>query len=294
MKIGVFLPLVSRYTTPALIVQAAQAAEAAGFHSVWAPEHVLLFDEYASRYPYSADGRLRAGAGDTGGVLEPLNLLAFVAAATSRIRLGTGICLVPQRNPVYTAKEVATVDYLSGGRVDFGVGIGWLSEEFAALGVPFERRAQRTRAYLDVMKRLWCDPVSSYDGEFYKLPASRQYPKPVQQPHPPIHFGGESDAALRRVADIGQGWYGFMLEPDGAAERVRYLHGLLEKRGRAPEEVFVSVSPSVGGLDGETLAAYLRAGVDQLIIPGRGRSAEEFLETLNRLGKEVVEPAAAL
>lgn len=294
MQIGVFLPLVSRYTMPALIVEAARTAEGLGFHSVWAPEHVLLFDEYESRYPYTADGRLRAGSGDAGGVLEPLNLLAFVAAATTRIRLGTGICLVPQRNPVYTAKEVATVDYLSGGRVDFGVGIGWLAEEFAALGVPFERRAQRTRAYLEVMKRLWCDPVSSCDGEFYSLPPSRQYPKPLQQPHPPIHFGGESDAALRRVADIGQGWYGFSLDPEGAAERVQRLRGLLEQRGRAPEDVFVSVTPSVAQLDGEALAAYRRAGVDQLIIPARGRSADEFLETVNRLGKELVEPAAAL
>jgi probable F420-dependent oxidoreductase len=127
--------------------------------------------------------------------------LAFLAAHTARVRLGTGICLVPQRNPVYTAKEVATVDWLSGGRFDFGVGVGWLAEEFRALDVAFERRGDRCREYLDVMRRLWCDSVSAFAGSFYDLPASRQYPKPVQQPHPPICFGGESDAAMRRVAD---------------------------------------------------------------------------------------------
>ncbi len=216
------------------------------------------------------------------------------AGATSRIRLGTGICLVPQRNPVYTAKEVATVDYLSGGRVDFGVGIGWLAEEFAALGVPLERRAQRARAYLAVMRQLWCDPVSVYDGEFYHLPPSRQYPKPIQRPHPPIHFGGESDAALRRVADIGQGWFGFALGPAESAERVRRLTGLLAERGRRLDDVVVSVAPNRRDLDVATLEDYRHSGVDQLILAARGRTAEEFLGSLAHLGRTVVEPAATL
>lgn len=292
MRIGVFAPFVSSYATPALIAAAARTAEAAGFHSIWAPEHVLLFDEYASRYPYTADGRLRMGS--DGGVLEPFNLLSFIAGATSRIRLGTGICLVPQRNPVYTAKDVATLDYLSGGRVDFGIGIGWLAEEFQALSVPWERRGARTRAYLEVMRRLWIDPVSEYDGEFYQLPPSRQFPKPVQQPHPPIHVGGDSDAALRRVADLGQGWFGFGLGPDEAAARLRDLAGLLEKRGRRLEDVEISIAPNSRDLDLATIEAYRAAGVDQLIIAARGRTAEDFLASLTRLGHTVVEPAAAL
>jgi probable F420-dependent oxidoreductase len=292
MHIGVGVPFVSEYATPAFIIEAARTAEQLGFHSIWAPEHVLLFDDYASRYPYTDDGRL-PGRGEVG-VLEPLNLLSFIAGATSRIRLGTAICLVPQRNPVYTAKEVATVDYLSGGRVDFGVGIGWLAEEFAALGVPWERRAGRTRAYLEVMRRLWCDPVSAYDGEFYQLPPSRQYPKPVQQPHPPVHFGGESDAALRRVADIGQGWFGYGLGPAEAAERVRHLTELLEKRGRRRDEVLVSVAPNIRDLDVATIEDYRRSGVEQLILAARGRTAEAFLDSLVRLGRTVVEPAATL
>ena len=291
MHIGVFAPFLSKFATPAFMADAARAAEEAGFHSIWAPEHVILFDDYVSRYPYTPDGRLRGG-GDLG-VLEPLNFLSFLAGATSKIRLGTGICLIPQRNPVYTAKEVATLDYLSGGRVDLGVGIGWLAEEFAALAVPWPKRAQRTRAYLEVMRRLWCDAVSEYHGEFYDLPASRQYPKPVQQP-PPIHFGGESDAALRRVADIGQGWFGFALDPEGLRERLTVLSDLLAAHERTLDDVVVSVSPSVRVLDQASLEAYRAAGANQLIIQGRGRSPEEFIATLHELGETVVAPASRL
>jgi probable F420-dependent oxidoreductase len=292
MHIGTFVPFVSGYATPAFVIQAAQAAEEAGFNSIWAPEHVVLFSEYASKYPYTEDGRLRIGP--EGGVLEPLNLLSFIAGSTSRIRLGTGICLVPQRNPVYTAKEVATVDHLSGGRVDFGVGIGWLAEEFEALGVPWERRGARTRDYLEVMKRLWCDPVSSYEGEFYRLPPSSQFPKPVQKPHPPIYFGGESDAALRRVADVGQGWFGYSHTPETAQERIQTLNGLLKGRGRSLKDVYITIAPNRRDVDASMLEEYQRAGVNQILLPGRGRSAPEFLDSLVTLGRTMVEPAAAL
>jgi alkanesulfonate monooxygenase SsuD/methylene tetrahydromethanopterin reductase-like flavin-dependent oxidoreductase (luciferase family) len=152
MQIGLFAPAVSPPGTPEYLHALATTAEERGFHSLWVAEHVVLFDEYVSRYPYAADGRIPAG-GETG-FLDPFDALAFLAAHTSRVRLGTGICLVPQRNPVYTAKQVTTVDWLSRGRFDFGVGIGWLAEEFRALGVPFERRAERNREYLEMMRRL--------------------------------------------------------------------------------------------------------------------------------------------
>ncbi len=290
MKIGLFAPWISSYATPAFLAEAAQHAERLGFHSIWVPEHVLLFDEYASSYPYTQDGRIKVGQEPN--ILEPFNYLSFMAAATSTIRLGTGICLVPQRHPVYTAKEVATVDYLSNGRVDFGVGIGWLKEEFEALGVSWPRRGQRTRDYIELMQRLWYDPVSEYDGEFYTLPPSRQYPKPVQQPHPPVHFGGESDAALRRVADIGQGWYGFGLSPEDATERIGTLTRLLEERGRSRADVHISVSPRFGPFDTSTVPAYRETGADQLILTGYGRSPDDYFESLKTLRAEAVEVAA--
>ena len=262
MKIGVQTAF-SGATSPDLIADFGRIAEASGFHSLWVPEHVVFFREYASRYPYSADGRI---PGNPDGVMEPLTALSFVAACTERIRLGTGICLVPQRNPVYTAKQAADLDFLSGGRLDLGVGIGWLREEFEALGVPWERRAARTRECLGVMKTLWCDEVSSYKGEFFSLPDCLQNPKPIQKPHPPIHFGGESDAALRRVADIGQGWYGFNLTPEALPERLAQLDTFLSDAGRRREDVVVSIAPYRQRADRDGIQRYRDLGVDQVIV----------------------------
>jgi probable F420-dependent oxidoreductase len=292
MKIGVFAPLSNPFATPDYLRTLGQAAEERGFHSIWVAEHVVLFDEYASQYPYSADGKIPAPSDS--GIFDPFPTLSFLAAATRTIRLGTGICLVPQRNPVYTAKEVATVDWLSSGRLDFGVGIGWLEEEFRALQVPFARRAARTRAYLEVMKRLWSDPVSEYEGEFYSLPPCRQYPKPVQKPHPPIHFGGESDPAMKRVADLGQGWFGFSIEPEATAERVRHLESLLAKRGRKLAEIEISISPYLGPCDLDKVKRYRDAGVHQIILLGLGFDRDALLRTLDDLAKRFVEPAKNL
>ncbi|HYZ91353.1 MAG TPA: LLM class F420-dependent oxidoreductase [Actinomycetota bacterium] len=286
MRVGLAVATSNPWATPDFLASVAAAAEERGFDSLWVPEHVVLFDEYASQYPYSADGRVPAG-GEVG-VLEPLNTLAFLAARTTTIRLGTGICLVPQRNPVYTAKEAATVDWLSGGRLDLGIGIGWLAEEFAAVDVPFARRADRCREYVEVMRRLWCDPVSEFEGEFYSLPACRQYPKPVQQPHPPVHFGGESDAALRRVADIGQGWYGFNVSPDDLPERLKTLGGFLADRGRSLDEITVSICPYLLGLDAEKAKRYEDIGVDRLIVVAIGRDADRVIGRLDELSGVVL------
>jgi probable F420-dependent oxidoreductase len=269
-----------------------EAAEGLGFDSLWVAEHVVLFDEYGSKYPYSADGRLPARP--TSGVLEPFTSLAYLAAVTSRIRLGTGILLVPQRNPVYTAKEAANIDWLSGGRLDLGVGVGWLAEEFRAVGVPWPRRGERTRSYLEVMRRLWCDEVSEYKDEFYELPACRQFPKPVQKPHVPIHFGGESDAALQRTADIGQGWYGFNLEPDGVAERLARLDRMLAANGRKRSELVISVSPYLREMSPAKLEAYRRAGADQVILIGFARNREAIAHALEKLAETYLSTARRL
>src|SRR3989475_103036 len=230
MKLGLFLPLAGDPTQLRdMVATTATLAERTGFHSLWFAEHVALFDTHASRYPYSPDGSFPL-TGEIGFV-EPFVAIAFAAALTTRIRLGTGICLAPQRPPLYTAKQVADCDVLSGGRLDFGVGIGWLREEFEALGVPFDGRAARCREYLAAMRALWTEPVSRYEGKLLRVPPLRMFPKPIQKPHPPIVFGGESDAALRRVADLGQGWYGFNLLPEEAAARIAALDRLLARRG---------------------------------------------------------------
>ncbi|MBO6657111.1 MAG: LLM class F420-dependent oxidoreductase [Pseudomonadales bacterium] len=262
MKIGCQMAF-NEYTSPAYIAEAAQHVEELGFYGFWVPEHVLFFPEYESKYPYTDDGRI---AGDPRSLLDPFSALTFVAAHTSKIKLATGICLVPQRNPVYTAKVVADLDYLSGGRFELGVGIGWLKEEFDALGVPWEDRAGRTLECLGVMKSLWCDEVSSFEGRYFSIKAAYQNPKPVQQPHPPIIFGGESDAALRRVATFGQGWYGFNLTPDTMEERLSYLNDELDKAGRSMDDILIYASPHPSVRDIADMQRFEALGVEQLIV----------------------------
>ncbi|MFN0145318.1 MAG: LLM class F420-dependent oxidoreductase [Dehalococcoidia bacterium] len=286
MKIGIMPPLGTPIATPAYVRRVAKAAEDLGFHSMWAPEHVVLFEEYSSRYPYTADGRLAVAPGR--GIIDPFAVLTFAAAVTDRIRLGTGICLVPQRNPVYTAKEVASLDWLSNGRFDFGIGIGWLAEEFAALQVPWAKRAQRTREYLEVMQALWQDGLSEYHGDFYDLPACRQEPNPIQSPHPPFVFGGESEPALRRVAEVGQGWFGFDLDPEEAADKIGHLTVLLEQNNRSRAQVEVSVCPLRRPASRALVEAYQEAGVDQVIFVMGGRDSDDVVHRLEGLAKEVV------
>ena len=292
MHIGAFALTANPFATPEYLHLLGSAAEQRGFHSLWVPEHVVLFDSYESQYPYAADGRVPAPA--EAGPIDPFAVLSFLAAATRTIRLGTGICLVPQRNPVYTAKEVTAVDWLSNGRFDFGVGIGWLAEEFRALGVPFERRGARCRAYLEVMRRCWCDPVSQYEGEFYSLPPCRQFPKPIQQPHPPIHFGGETDAALKRVADVGQGWFGFNIDPAATAERLKALDRLLAARGRTRRDLQISIGPYMHRVDLDMVKRYRDAGVDQVIVMAIAVTPDDLRATLDHLAESIVEPAKQL
>jgi probable F420-dependent oxidoreductase len=281
MRVGIFAPLANPFATPDYIETLARSVEERGFDSIWVAEHVVLFEEYGSQYPYLDNGKIPVPR--ESGMLDPFPALAYLAACTSKVRLGTGICLVPQRNPVYTAKEATTVDYLSGGRLDLGVGVGWLEEEFEALGVPFAHRGSRCRDYINVIKSLWQDDVAQFDGEFYSMKPTLQYPKPVQKPHPPIHFGGESDAALRRVADLGQGWYGFGIDPEQTKERIAKLTRMLERRGRKRAEIEVSICPYMRPSTPELLAGYRDAGVDRVILLGAAGDAATLVQGLDAL-----------
>ena len=262
MDIGITTAF-SHHTPIDYIVGAAQRIEAAGFATVWVPEHVLFFPEYESSYPYSKDGRV---PGDPDGVLDPFTALTFVAANTSTLRLGTGICLVPQRQPVYTAKMVADLDYLSNGRVDFGIGIGWLEEEFDALGMDFKRRAQDTTEYMAAMKALWGPDPVTFEGETVTIRNAQFNPKPVQSPVP-VFVGGESEPALRRVATFATGWYGYGVGPDEVEDHLVRLDAHLDAAGRTRDEIDIYISPNRGGVDRDMVDAYEAAGVAQLILP---------------------------
>jgi probable F420-dependent oxidoreductase len=290
MKIGVWVPLAAANADAEFLQAVGHAVEERGFESVWASEHVVLFDDYDSRYPYAPNGRF-PGGGDTG-LLDPFTALTFLAAVTRHVRLGTGICLVPQRNPVYTAKQVADLDVLSGGRVDFGIGIGWLREEFEALQMPFEQRAERCREYLEVMKALWRDDVSEYQGDHYRLRPCRMYPKPVQQPHPPVHIGGESDTALRRVAEFGQGWYSFNRTPAELDDPLRRLDQLLADQDRSRADVQITVCPYLNPLAADMVEGYREHGVDRVVGLCFALDRDSLLTTLDQLVIDLLEPAA--
>jgi probable F420-dependent oxidoreductase len=291
MDVGVFVPLGNGNASAEILRAVGREIEDRGFESIWVPEHVVLFDEYTSAYPYSPDGKFPGGADS--GMLEPLQALTYLAAVTDRVRLGTGICLVPQRNPVYTAKAVTDLDSLSGGRVDFGIGVGWLREEFAAVAMPFEQRGPRTDEHVQVMKALWCDEVSEFHGEFYDLDPCRMYPKPIQAPHPPIHVGGESDAAMRRVARHGQGWFSFNRLPEDLPEPLARLDAALASAGRSRSDVVVSVSPYFNPVTPALVEAYAALGVDRLIVLCLAFDVDMLRSQLDGLVRDVLEPSRA-
>jgi probable F420-dependent oxidoreductase len=293
MNIGFFAVGIGPSADPELIALTAQTAEQCGFYSLWAPEHVVLLDQYASKYPYSQDGKLPMHTSVD--ILDPFTALTFAAAHSKRIRLGTGICLVPERNPLVTAKEVASLDKLSGGRFDFGVGIGWLAEEFTAVGVPWERRAERTREYLRAMKLLWTEEEPAFTGEFCSFPKVRMYPKPVQKPHPPIIFGGESTPALKRVAEVGDGWFGVNVTVEDARSKIARIRQYAAAVGRDPSRFSFSVSPGLGvPVEIDTIKRYRDAGVHQVVVGTIPRDPKGMREEIERLAEKLVVPSATL
>lgn len=283
MRIGLAAIGIGNGARPDVLRESAIAAERAGFATLWVGEHVVLVEGQRSTYPYAESGAFPI-AGDVDW-LDPFAGLAFAAAVTSRIRLATGICLVPEHNPLVLAKQTASLDRLSSGRFALGAGVGWMAEEFAALGIPFERRAQRTREYVEILRRLWRDEVASFDGEFARFSGVRCHPKPLAG-RIPVIFGGESDAALGRAASIGDGWYGFNLNPAEAAERITALRARLAKRGRAVSEVEVIVAPYSKRIDVDDIARYRDLGVDELVIVGNPPAEAAAVPTwIERLAK---------
>jgi probable F420-dependent oxidoreductase len=293
MKIGLFTLGIGAGANPDVIRKAAETADRTGFATVWAPEHVVLFDQHDSKYPYSDSGKFPLAA--NADWLDPFIALSFAAAVTSKVRLATGICLVPEHNPLVLAKVIASLDKLAKGRFMFGVGIGWQAEEFAAIGVPFERRAQRTREYIEVMRKLWSDGVASHHGEFVNFDKAGSYPKPPQGAKLPVIFGGESNPALRRVAEYGDGWFGFNLDPAEAKERIAKLEQLLKQNGRKLSDVELIVSPYTKKITRDDLKRYRDLGVSEVpIMTNFDGAPAEAAARVEQTAKEWVEPAAKL
>jgi probable F420-dependent oxidoreductase len=294
MKIGLFAVGTPKMAGGSLLRTVALNAERLGVATLWVPEHVALLDKYASKYPYSQDGALPAPTNAP--IFDPFIALTAMAAVTSKIRLATGICLVPEHNPLVLAKVLATLDFLSGGRALLGVGIGWLEEEFQAIGIPWERRAQRTRECIEAMRRLWGEEPSSYSGEFVRFEGVRSNPKPLQGAMLPVWFGGESGPALRRVAEYGTGWCGFNLTPSEAAAKIKRIEDFLKANGRKRSEVELAVSPYTKPITVDDLKRYRDAGVDEVVLIKLRppRAEDEVVRDLEQIAREWIEPAARL
>lgn len=264
MRVGLHALGIGTGARPEIIRAVAVAAEEAGFATLWSGEHVVMVDEPGSRYPYSADGKIAVPA--DADWLDPLLGLSFAAAVTSRIGLATGVLLLPEHNPVLAAKQAATLDVLSEGRFTLGVGIGWSAEEFAALGIPFAQRGHRAAEYVAAMRQLWRDDVASFSGKFTRFEAVRVYPKPVRDRRIPIVVGGNSDAALKRAAAFGDGWYGFNLEAGAVAERIGALARFCRRQGRDPGELTTAVALSDG--HPRLLPGLAETGVSEFVVVG--------------------------
>jgi probable F420-dependent oxidoreductase len=240
-------------------------AEAAGFESLWGGEHVILPSKIESSYPYTADGKIPAMP-DTP-IPDPLIWLAFAAAAAPSMRLGTCILIVPQRNPLILAKELATLDQLSGGKVELGLGVGWLEEEFQALGVPWERRGARNDEYIEAMRTLWSGPEVEFHGEFVDFPKVTCSPRPIQ-PTIPILVGGDSEVAVKRAARLADGYFPGEGDPDRLASLIARVRQAAEDAGRDPDEIEINAMFSAQMTDPVAgVEKFAELGVGRIMVP---------------------------
>jgi probable F420-dependent oxidoreductase len=308
MRFGVTVPNYRRLASPENLRHVAARSEELGFDSVWVTDHVVVPEPYREMF------------GKT--VYDPLSVLAFLAACTQRVELGTAVLVIPYRNPVSVAKELATIDNLSGGRLVFGTGAGWAREEFEALGVAYDQRGPMTDEYLRVILELWTNPTPQFEGRYLRLHDVHAEPRPLRQPHPPILVGGYSKKAIRRAVALGQGWL-----PDGMSlpeldKAIRFLHQTAEASGRDPRSLSVALrtglfitgvsaevessdtpwAQSAAFADGEArlpfrgsaaqvlddIAEAERIGVDQLIFECPVQRGDERFDTLEAFASDVL------
>ena len=267
-----------------------RTAEAAGFESLWGGEHVILPSSIESKYPYTADGKIPAEP-DTP-IPDPLIWLAFAAAAAPTMRLGTCILIVPQRNPLVLAKELATLDRISGGRVELGLGVGWLKEEFDALGVPWERRGARNDEYIEAMRALWAGPHAEFHGEFVDFPPVTCSPRPVQESIP-ILVGGDSDVAIRRAVRMADGYF----PGEGDADRLRGLITRVrqgaEDAGRDPDSIEINAMFGVQMADPVAGVEQMREiGVGRAMVPAFFFAGDGGMDRLTEFAETAI-PAAS-
>lgn len=265
-----------------VMIQHAQLAESAGLESVWTFEHVIVPVDYASKYPYNESGKM--GAAPETPFLDPLIALTAIAANTKTIRLGTGVNILSQVNPLLMAKQAASLDAIAGGRLMLGLGIGWLKEEFAAMGVPFERRGARFDDYVAAMRKVWSGDVVEHDSDFLNWHGFKSYPLPTGLT---VHIGGNKGKAFERVAKLGDGWFAPTADPEKLAPQLETLKAACADAGRDMAEIEISCMWGMnGGVD--MVKQFEDLGVSRLIVPVLDPTAGPPADIIKKLGDEVV------
>lgn len=259
MKFGLRYCNTGPYVDPAKAIELVQAGEEAGFESAWTVEHTVVPGGYTSAYPYSADGKM-AGGNNAIPLPDPLIWMTYVASQTTTIKLASGIIILPQHNPVILAKQIATLDHLSNGRMIFGIGVGWLKEEFDAIGVPFEQRGKRTDEYVAAMRCLWSEDKPSFKGDYVSFNEAYCRPQPVQK-NIPVIVGGHSKAAARRAGRLGDGYFPAREAPQ---EMINLARQSAVEHNRDPEALEITVSMPD---DPAVLENYAALGVDRVLVP---------------------------
>lgn len=281
MKLGL-IPINIGMANLEQMVGVARQAEELGFESVWTFEHVIVPEDYSSKYPYHPSGKM--GTTPETPFIDPLLALTAVAAATTTLRLGTGVNILSQVNPLYMAKQAASLDFLSGGRFMLGVGIGWLREEFDALGVPFERRGARFDDYVVAMKKIWSGEKFEHHSDFINWEGFKSYPIPVQKPLPVV-IGGAKGKIYERIAKHGDGWFAPIGDPGELKSALGELKAACDANDRDFSEIEITCMwPGVGGA--EAVAALADAGAARLVIPVMG--LPNPLEAMQKLSEEII------
>lgn len=277
MKIALFGINHGPCARPETAGQVARAAEAAGFESLWTGEHIVLPDPQVPPSPVPPETPF----------IDSLVALAFAAAHTKTIRLGTGIIILPQRNPVVLAKELASTDVLAGGRLIFGIGIGYLKPEFEAIGAPFDHKGPRSEEFLRAMIALWTMEKPEFRGRFVSFGGINAMPRPVQQPHPEIVFGGHTKDAFSRAARLARGWYGFALDLETTKRHIEGLKAACKEAGRRFDDLEISVTPR-GRTDRDEARRFAEAGVSRLILLHRQSDSGGILRFVSECERDLI------
>jgi probable F420-dependent oxidoreductase len=280
MKFGLMYANAGPFAFPELATHLAQTAERCGVESLWTIEHVVIPVGYKSTYPYDPSGKIPAP--EQMPMPDPLAWLAYAAAVTKTIKLATGILILPQRHPIYVAKEVATLDVLSHGRVILGIGVGWLEEEFQALGIPFEERAARTSEMVRAMRSLWKDEAEPFRGKFHRWEKLESHPKPVQKPGVPIVVGGHTELAARRAARYGDGFFPGVAELDKLDWLLGVMREECKKIGRDPKSIEVTSGRAVPSPD--SVKELRDRGVARFMVPPPAFDPDGITQGLEKLG----------